>query len=617
MNPLHFEARDRYALTPAQLWTFVADTQRLNRSIGLPTARFTHEPRADGGSLVTGAYRLGWITLARWREHAFDFVRPLRYSVLREYEAGPFVRVYGGAELTPTDGGAELRVYADITPRHVVGWLAARLMVGPQSTKRVLARCREYERHVLGEMATSGAAPLEVAATEVYIGAAPQVDQTRLDQLARRLVEAGGDPEVAGRLKEHLATASDDRVAGMRPFELADLWGADRHTTLAAFLRATTVGLLDMRWDVLCPYCRVPKAEYASLSDLAGQAHCEHCNIVFDSTIDRLVEVRFKPSPSIREAAVGLYCIGGPQNTPHVVAQTELEPGQAIEWQIPVEAKAYRLRSPQSGRAGLVEVLAGGTGQVSLALEREGVAPGIVQVGGEHLALRVESRLGAPAVVALEEQQWPDTAATAAVVSTMQEFRDLFSSEVLAPGIEVAIERIGVLFTDLAGSTALYERIGQAHAFRLVQDHFRVLEEAIREHQGALIKTIGDAVMAVFPSAARAVGAGFAMQGRMGDLSDAEGFDTSALLKVGIHAGSCLVVTLNDRLDYFGTTVNIAARANHEAQGGEIVLTADAYADGGVAELVQESAQRVETCQAVLKGITEPVQLYRVTAVGG
>lgn len=632
MDPLRFEQEAPYALTPEELWAFVADTQRLNRSIGLPDAHFKYEARVEGGSQVTGEYRRAGILISRWREHPFSFVRHQRYSVLREYDVGPFVSVHGGAELIPDDGGTRLRVWADITPRHVLGWLAAKLLVGPQSTGRVIDRCRRYEREIAArrEKGESEAVPIE-AQMSVFSGPPPDVNTDRLDQLISRLVSAGGDPGISKLLRQHLATAPDDNVASMRAFELADLWGTDRRETLATFLWATTVGLLELRWEILCPYCRVPKAAFATLAQMTGEAHCESCSITFDANFDRLVEVRFKPAVAVREAIVGVYCIGGPHNQPHVVAQTELRAGELVDWDLNLEGGEYRLRSPQARGAALIEVEPAGPpangeagaqpkGQVQddgveLAVAAERIAPPLLQVSGERVRLKLQSRLDAPGVLVLEEQSWADTATTAALVSTMAEFRDLFSSEVLAPGLQVAIERLALLFTDLSGSTALYERIGQARAFRLVQDHFTVLDPPIREHNGTIVKTIGDAVMAAFPSAKEAAAAALDMQCRIRQMAIGEEVDPAHFLKVAIHAGACVAVTLNDKLDYFGTAVNIAARAEHEAQGGQIMVTADAWRDPGVEELLTARAGQVQTSEAVLRGITAPVQLYRVTEI--
>ena len=85
-----------------------------------------------------------------------------------------------------------------------------------------------------------------------------------------------------------------------------------------------------------------------------------------------------------------------------------------------------------------------------------------------------------------------------AVVSSLQDFRDLFSSEMLSLNETFSIENLGFLFTDLKGSTEMYERLGDAQAFALVKEHFYIMERLVRQHSGAVVKTIGDAVMAVF-----------------------------------------------------------------------------------------------------------------------
>jgi class 3 adenylate cyclase len=242
--------------------------------------------------------------------------------------------------------------------------------------------------------------------------------------------------------------------------------------------------------------------------------------------------------------------------------------------------------------------------KAELVLRPEAIEPPTAEVAGMGASVTVENRTGAMAVVQLEERFWPSTATTAALLSTLQEFRDLFAADVLAPGLEVGIERLAFLFTDIAGSTKMYEQVGQARAFRIVQDHFRLILGAIRDSHGAIVKTIGDAVMAVFPTAAQAVEAAFAMQRAMKQLEGYEAVDPQHVLKVGVHVGPCLAVTLNDRLDYFGTTVNMAARVEHEAGGGQIVITRDTYLEPGVAEIVQSRCSSTHACDVQLRGIS-------------
>jgi class 3 adenylate cyclase len=190
-----------------------------------------------------------------------------------------------------------------------------------------------------------------------------------------------------------------------------------------------------------------------------------------------------------------------------------------------------------------------------------------------------------------------------------QTFLDLFASETIVAGEGMAVRRLALLFTDLQGSTALYERIGDMKAFDLVRQHFDYLRESITGNSGALVKTIGDAVMASFIDPLDALRAALEMRTRIAEFNQAAGGDLIAL-KIGLHAGACLAVTLNDRLDYFGQTVNIAARVQSLAGANEIVLTDDVLSVPGSTELLTDLA--IEEGTVELKGVAGEVTVHRL-----
>jgi class 3 adenylate cyclase len=436
------------------------------------------------------------------------------------------------------------------------------------------------------------------------------------------------------QLRRHLTEASDEEVVKMRPFALADRWKLDRWEVLRLFLHATVAGLVVLSWDVLCPNCRVGKAEYFSLRDLKVEAHCDVCNIRFDADFDRSVEVRFTVAPALRQVSNRMYCIGGPQNTPHILAQTLVPAGGAEQLTVRLDAGSYRLRSPRSKGGLVLEVSPSesdsmtppaGQGRAApepdeaplqrcqLTISARAIEPSRVRVdpGPLQLVLSNVSRLDQLAV--LEVATWPDTVATAAMVSSLQEFRDLFSSEVLAPGLQLGIETLAFMFTDLTGSTAMYQAVGQARAFRLVQDHFQILGAAINANRGALVKTIGDAVMATFPSGTDALAASLQIQRDIRGLDVPDEVDPTRLVKVGLHQGPCLAVTLNERLDYFGSTVNTAARIEHECRGGQIVASLAVCQTEQARRLLEQSDTRLEEEVVRLRGVAEPVPVYRIT----
>lgn len=194
-----------------------------------------------------------------------------------------------------------------------------------------------------------------------------------------------------------------------------------------------------------------------------------------------------------------------------------------------------------------------------------------------------------------------------------QTFRDLFSSETIQGSDGFGVRDLTILFTDLKGSTAMYERIGDMKAFSLVHQHFERLRQVIRDHSGGFVKTIGDAVMASFLNPVDAVKAALEMNKEIARFNRAF-TSKDVILKIGIHKGPCIAVTLNDRLDYFGQTVNTAARVQGLAGSEEVYITEDVFTFQGVKGLLK--GYKVFGGKVKLKGIQDETQVYKITADG-
>jgi class 3 adenylate cyclase len=233
------------------------------------------------------------------------------------------------------------------------------------------------------------------------------------------------------------------------------------------------------------------------------------------------------------------------------------------------------------------------------------IEPGEIQPPGQ---LRFANLSEKPRVAIIESRHWVADCLTADRVTALQTFRDLFSDDVLRPGDEVSVGRVALLFSDLKASTALYQQIGDAAAYHLVRDHFAFMADIIRQHDGAVVKTIGDAVMAAFARPADAMRAALDIQRRIAG-GGSGGRDL--VIKLGVHQGPSIAVTLNDRLDYFGSTVNMAARLQGQSRGGDIVVSAEMLEDPTVAASLGGFAARPE--KAALKGFAEELTFYRVT----
>jgi class 3 adenylate cyclase len=396
--------------------------------------------------------------------------------------------------------------------------------------------------------------------------------------------------------------ASD--LAHLKPKLLAREFGVAQRQAIEACLAAVSAGLLSMKWDLLCTNCRGPKLSAVALSELPRGAHCPSCNIDYDRDFERNVELSFSPAPAIRPLMAGGYCLSGPMATPHVPVQVLLQPGERRSVDLTLPPGKYRLRTLHPGTTTDVEhdgrafpgLRATATGVEALPPDEPGKIAFVNDAGFELAAL-------------VEDRTWTKEALTVPEVVSLQAFRDLFAEATLRPGDEAAVGQVALLFTDLRGSTALYERVGDAKAFNLVREHFAFLASIVRDHDGAVVKTIGDAVMASFGDPADAVKAALAMQARIAGFNHERGAG-DLVLKIGVHVGASVMVSLNERLDYFGSTVNMAARLQGQSEGGDIVLSRAVADDPAVKPLLADVPARVES--VTLKGFAEPVGFVRV-----
>jgi adenylate cyclase len=589
----------------AEAWRLLADTDHLNRAIGLPAVEFSELPEP----LVRGARaRAFGVIPVRWREFPFDWVREKRYAVRREFDRGPAASLEIGIELTPAGSGVSVRSYAQCAPGNLQGRVMWRL------TRRYVTDLLDFCDQYLDRKQAGRADPVPLSRSRPTVHGA--LLEERLRQLARAPVQAGLIPLLAERLRE----GSDDQVTGMRPFALADRWGADRTEVLRLFLHATPAGLLELRWELMCPNCRVPKAEADSLARLPITYHCDTCGIAYDADFDQRVELRFSVHPAIRRTASAVYCIGGPLRMPHIVAQQYLRAHEDRRVDLglagPVQLRTVRAAgglllapAPAAGRPrSLTVTYSGGrwAGPLSLMSGDRLTVPSDAQ-----LVLR--NQTGGPILTAIEDLAWTTEATTAAQVTTMQEFRELFSSEMLAPPQQLAVSHLAFLFSDLRGSTQLYEGIGDAAAYSRVNRHFEFIRQAVTQGGGSIVKTMGDGVMCAFHRLDDALATAIQLQGQVTAWCQEQGIDPPLALKVGVHHGPAIAMTANGQLDYFGRTVNLAARVADQSRGGDVVLLRTVLAQADPA-LWRDRAGIATGCfTARLRGIGHDEQLARLT----
>ncbi len=605
----------------ALAWATNTDTHRINLVAGLGTYDYRDEPQADGTSrrfFVTQANRLtlvGEEFFSAWEHERW-------FELRRVYSKGPFERSLHRMTLSPNDvtdplAGCTVTHSFWMNPRGLLGkvwrWGFGREVL-PAMRKHLSAAEEAIHTRLEAERADEGLLdelPADAFTSLPPYQAGPQ-QIARVEAIAREAAALSPQGGV-GKLAALLLSAADDEVRRLRPYALARRWNMPREQVLDGCLTATHKGLINLRWDAICPHCRGDKENWDSLSDVSERAFCSACNLHFDVELDRSLEAVFTPHPQVREVESATYCQGGPATTAHVLYQRMLEPGEDFAPVVRLPAGRYRLRV--SGSEAFRWLVSGETeaergGVISVTDEGlEGDDP--LLRPGEPAVVAVQNRSNRRVLALIEDVSWADDALPAGELVAAQRFRDLFSHQMLSPGVSLAVQSVTILFTDLVGSTAMYEEIGDAAAFNLVWTHFDILTDIVGAHRGAIVKTIGDAIMAAFPHPDDALRAASALHDRVEAYVRDQGHTHPCKLKVGLHEGPAIVVQLNDRLDYFGGAVNLAARVQGRSEGEDIVVTRHVARRTDDCSTLRSLDWHSEDFSASLKGLDEPVPLLR------
>jgi adenylate cyclase len=591
---MRFEETIDVAAPREAVWRFLANTDALSRELGTAFVQYEFEPRPQGGTALLGETKLAGRPV-RYRERPFDWVRPVYYHVHRTYEKGPVREYRRGVELQPTGEGTTVRSWLEVEPSgRMAGPSVARL--GRKLSAGIVAACRRFEEHATGR--APSAYPRHAAQ--------PPVDRVRLEVGLGRLRDAGVNAELAARLGRMIAGSPPETLVGFRPYALADEWGAPRDEVLKVCLAAARAGLLELQWRILCPNCRSSQQLLPRLSELRAAAHCESCDIRYDSQFDRNVEVCFSVAPAVRPVEAVAHCIGGPEMSPHALAQWPLAPGNHRQLTVPLPPGTYRLTSLQAKNALDVVIAEHGARSFEVTVQRNLRVETTATIAAPDAHWAVRNGADTDVVLRVETAAWRADVATAAHVTAIQAFRDLFSSEVLSPGAEQAVRQVCVLFSDLKGSTRMYRELGDAPSYAAVRRHFEALRSIVNRHRGAIVKTIGDAVMAVFDDPADGLAAALAIQKTAAQ-------DPDGLVdKLGLHAGPAIAVNANDLLDYFGQTVNVAARLNRLSRDGDVVVAQSFLDDPRVMSLLRDSGAEAQSFRAEIADIEAEAKLVRI-----
>jgi class 3 adenylate cyclase len=465
--------------------------------------------------------------------------------------------------------------------------------------------------------------------------------QMRLDLIARNHEFPDG---VLETFAKWIRTADDPDLFKVGVVQWAKTNDVDEDVALDLFLHATKAGILEMSWGVLCPKCGMLVTTPGGLKALGPDPHCQLCRLDFPAALDDQVEVTFSVEAGIRAlryydpAQVDLrrdlwkiffspsFEITDKQEfmMDAIKAAIAIGAGETADFEFEAEPGLYALICPTVHAVTFVQVVDEGTSELKIEVHDGQCLPPNGGLKAGPVTVKVDNRTDYTIAFCAfyfgphRPEDMDHTTfrmrpfLTGKRMLTSQTFRDLFRTQTIGE-TGLRLKNLTILFTDLEASTALYERVGDLRALELVREHFDSLHAVVGRHRGALVKTIGDAVMAAFDDPERAIAAAAGMNRAVRKI-DADG--ETLRVNVGIHGGPCVAIQTNHQIDYFGHAVNTAARVQGAAKGGEILVTDHIWNAPGIPGLAEDLGLEKNSDVVELRGIAEPIVVHRLSTAG-
>jgi hypothetical protein len=560
---LEFFWRFEMKASRASIWAHLSDTSRLNREMG-----FTRREQVEReGKVYVTTKMLGFTQ--RWIEEPWTWLAGSTLASHRTYEIGMANHVHSVFHIEEESKSNRRNIYV------YFGWKPKNLfwkffLSATESTvKKLFTKLFEKIDYLLVHRPNVEKSLLQNSPPELTPSALKKVSEIALEMGEKKL-----NPRVISKLIEFVTTADDLEMEPLRILPLAQEWQMEERELLSVALHATQLGLLKMSWDVVCPHCRGTRYGASSLGEIPEASHCEICEVTFATDDENSVEITFHVHPFIRKAERMMYCAAEPARKNHIRVQQNVEASDTLLFAMKLPAGIYRVRC--RGQAGeILFKVSNQLGASELDLSTIGkklVVAEPVEVGN-HTQFKFVNSTTEDTLLIVEELWWQNSILKPSHILALPQFRSLFSEDHLSANVKLFLGEQTILFTDIVGSTDFYHDVGDAKAFSKVREHFKEVFEAVEVHQGVVVKTIGDAVMASFSSTREAMAAAISLQNKFHEARA----DTSIRLRISVHCGPVIAVHLNTGIDYFGSTVNLAAKIQSCAGPGEIALSPQAY----------------------------------------
>lgn len=443
-----------------------------------------------------------------------------------------------------------------------------------------------------------------------------------------------------------LENESIDDLIRINPIFISNKFQMNEKEVTNIFIEASRAGIFDLSWSLICPTCGAILIQNESINELNRDSHyCTICELDVPVRLDDYVEVVFKFTPGIISSKVDLSQYQHENfssffsrsfvrskslenySKNNLLDFTFISAGEIRKFKTTVvKGSLYRLIGININKTYYIKASSSTNKKIPIIdITDNGFPEGELNIYPGELEIEVKN-CSSEAVGLSFVKTEPELLSnilkndppyfkpflSGKVLLNNNTFRQLYKIEELSANLKLNLRSLTLLFTDLKGSTEMYDKIGDIAAYNLIQQHFQVLENIVDKYNGAVIKTMGDAIMAAFSTPEDGLLASIDM---LTDIKSVNIKDINSLcLKIGLHEGHALVINRDNKLDYFGQNVNIAARIQGIAGPDELFISQRVFDFKSIKKALYDRKKSIKIYkrETRLKGVGETQTVYKV-----
>jgi len=530
-----------------EIWYWLSDSSRINRALGM-----AHRDEVErDGHLIVSTKMLG--QKQEWKELPWKWVSGESIIVDRIYNKG-FAKTNHSIFYFNDN---KLYIYMGFIPN---GYFSKILLdLGGKSVVQDLAKLLLeidedlYSGKIIPQYFAVNEDKLNNDAKEI------------LNKKLSKAMNLGLPESIMSNVYELICSGDELDLYRIRTKELALKWNIDYKQLLEYFILLSHCEILYISWDIICPSCLGPRTQTKELVDLLNIDHCPSCKINFETSSENSIEITFKINEKIRRVKQLQFCAAQPARKRHIKIQWSFS--SKDKWkELNLAQGQYRIRLLGDANSSLLNISPTGEQQCDMNESKDHY----------HLAplfKLVFPKISSKETLIIEELELDPMALRPRDLFAQNIFKRFFKNQDLGDGVQLHLGEQTILFTDIISSTKFYEGQGDKKAFEYIKDHFKELYTIFESHHGIIIKTIGDAVMASFPTPENALSA----TKEMHQVFDSSHTKFPFQLRASAHIGNVIGVNQDTGIDYFGNTVNVAAKLQAIAEDQQLGVSKEFF----------------------------------------